>query len=340
MDPLTQGLLGATTAYAVCGRRLGGRAALAGFFAGLLADADVFIRSDADPLLAIEYHRHFTHALAFIPLGAVVATLPWLAFRRQRADAGALYGASFAAYATHGLLDACTTYGTQLLWPFSSLRVAWHLVAVIDPVFTVALLVGLLGALFARSGRPAVVALSVALLYLGVGALQRERALDAQAALAASRGHAVERVEVFPTLGNNVVWRSLYQIGDTLYSDRIRVGWLGDVAWTEGESIAWVGESALAPELQADARVMRDFRRFAWFSDGWTARAPDDASLIGDVRYSLHTQGFDPVWGVSFQPGAEPPTRWIDRSRDRSLGLESLWQEIAGHDPGYLRLDL
>lgn len=335
MDPLTQGLLGATAAYAAFGRRLGGRAAVAGFFAGMLADADVLIRSEEDPLLSVEYHRHFTHALAFVPVGAAVATLPWLAWRKHRPQAGALFGACLLAYATHGPLDAATTYGTQLLWPFSSLRVAWDWVSVIDPIFTVALLVGLLGALLARSPRPAAVGVLVALSYLGLGAVQRERALEAQFRLADSRGHRAERGEVFPTLGNNVVWRSLYRVGDTLHSDRIRVSWWGRVTWTEGSAVPWLGESALGPELLADPRVLRDFRRFAWFADGWTARAPDDAGVVGDVRYSLRTEAFDPVWGVRFTPHAPVPTRWVDRSRERRLRFTSLWEEIAGHDPRY-----
>ncbi len=39
----------------------------------VIPDMDVLIRSASDPLLAIEYHRHFTHALAFIPVGGLIA---------------------------------------------------------------------------------------------------------------------------------------------------------------------------------------------------------------------------------------------------------------------------
>ena len=50
------------------------RAAFIGLVAGVLADADVFIRAD-DPLIVLEYHRHFTHALLFVPVGALIAAL-------------------------------------------------------------------------------------------------------------------------------------------------------------------------------------------------------------------------------------------------------------------------
>ena len=44
-------------------------------------------------------------------------------------------------YATHGLLDSCTSYGTQLLWPFSDVRIAWNTISIIDPSFTIPVLI-------------------------------------------------------------------------------------------------------------------------------------------------------------------------------------------------------
>ena len=66
---------------------------------GILPDADVFITSASDPLLAIEYHRGFTHALAFIPLGGAIAALPWLAAKKNRRQWKPVMGAALAAYA-------------------------------------------------------------------------------------------------------------------------------------------------------------------------------------------------------------------------------------------------
>jgi inner membrane protein len=94
-------------------------------------------------LLAIEYHRHFTHALAFIPVGGVLAASPWLLQQRHRPDWRPLLVAGTLGYATHGVLDACTNYGTHLLWPFSPVRVAWHWITTIGPLLTLILLVGL-----------------------------------------------------------------------------------------------------------------------------------------------------------------------------------------------------
>jgi inner membrane protein len=306
-----------------------------GAVGALAPDLDVLIRSQTDPLLAIEHHRGFTHSLAFIPVGGVVAALPWLARRRARAHWRPILGAATLGYATHGLLDACTTYGTQLFWPVSSHRVAWNMISIIDPLFTLVLFVGVVSAVLARSRAPALVALALCAMYLGLGALQRERALEAQERIAQARGHARLRGEVFPAAGNNLVWRSVYRTGDGLYWDRIRVSWPGAVRWSEGTALAAATADDLPPDARDDARVLEDFRRFRWFSGGWTVRAPGDPSVIADGRYSLRTDTFDPIWGVRFHPGRPVPTDWVDRSRERSLPLRGLWAEVAGTHPAY-----
>ncbi|MGE0385383.1 MAG: metal-dependent hydrolase [Gammaproteobacteria bacterium] len=330
MDPLTQGALGAAAAHVAFGRRLPRRAWLIGALAGMLADADVLIRSTADPLLAIEYHRHFTHALAFIPIGGALAALPWLALPAMRRAWPAVLGAALVGYATHGLLDACTTYGTRLLWPFSSLRVAWSNVSVIDPVVTLALIAGLVIALRRGTRRPAAAALCLVIAYLGVGALQRERALAAVERVAHAHGHVPVRMDAFPTLGNQLVWRCLYDSGGTLHALRVRVPWFGPARWQPGDSAVRVDLDDLPAPARADARVVRDFERFSHFSAGWTARPAADPGVIGDMRYSLRTETFEPVWGVRFNPGAPQPTQWVNRNRDRRIGARDAWAELRG----------
>lgn len=338
MDPLTQGLLGAAATQALLGKQLGRKAWIIGAVGGVLPDADVFIRSETDPLLEIEYHRGFTHALAFIPVGGAVASLPWLVRKKYRDEWKPVLLGAVAGYATHGLLDACTTYGTQLYWPFSSARAAWNCISIVDPVFTIVLLVGVGWAAWARRRGPAAAALLICLLYLGLGVVQRERALEAQDRIAAARGVEVSRQEVFPTIGNLVVWRSLYQAGDSLYADRIRVPLLGEPRWTPGMSVADLSLGELRPDLRSRERIVRDFRRFHWFSGGWVARAPDDPDIIGDVRYSLRTDAFDPIWGIRFRPGESPPVEWVNRTGAREMRLSDLVSEIRGEDPGYRAL--
>lgn len=314
------------------------RAGWIGLCAGMAPDLDVFIRSEADPLLAVEYHRHFTHALAFIPFGGLLFALPWLLVPALRKRWRAVVLVSTAAVATHGLLDSATTYGTQLLWPFTDLRVAWDWISIIDPLFTLTLLLGLsLGTLY-RTRLPVLMALGLVAGYLGLGALQNHRALEAQERIAAARGHTLERGQAFPTLGNLLVWRSLYAHEGKLYSDRIRVALNGEVLWTAGQEAVLVELEDLPGPWNEHPRAREDFQRFAWFSDRWVASPEGDPGLYGDARYSLRTEAFDPIWGIRFEEGGERPTQWVSRTRERELGLAVLWAEIRGTDPRYREL--
>jgi len=304
VDPLTHALAGATVAWAVRGQTSGRRALLVGAAAGLLPDLDVLIRSASDPLLAIEHHRGFTHSLLFVPAGGALTAL----LLRGRILAGIL------AYLSHPLLDAATTYGTQLFWPFSRLRVGLDIISIIDPLFTLIVLAGCIAA-FRNRPRLVYAALALTVVWLTLGYVQRERAFAAQARLAASRGERIDRAAVFPTIGNTIVWRSLYATNGTVRMDRIRVPWRGEAEWAPG------------PALPLALGSGRDFTRFAWFSDGWVARPPDDATLIGDARYSLYANRYVPVWGIRLQP-----TRWVNRSRERKVSAAEVWREITGRN--------
>ncbi|HET8772740.1 MAG TPA: metal-dependent hydrolase [Thermoanaerobaculia bacterium] len=330
MDPLTHALAGATLAWVAAGDRLGRRPLLIGASAALLPDVDVLIRSASDPLLAIEHHRGFTHSLLFVPVGGIVAALPFAA-RLERVQWRWAALAGLVAYASHTLLDAATTYGTQWLWPFSRSRVGLDAISIIDPLFTLLLLAGLIAACLGRR-RAALVALALCAAWLGAGLVQRERASAVQARLAAARGDRLARGEVFPTIGNTLVWRSIYESDGRLHIDRIRVPWLGRTTYAAVDAVPL----ATVASARGDARLRRDFERFAWFSGGWTARSPSDATVIGDARYSLHTGRYEPVWGIRFRPGSDPPLEWVDRTRERKPEAAQLWNEIRGRGPAAL----
>jgi inner membrane protein len=333
MDPLTHALAGAAAAHATSGGRLGRLALAIGAAAALLPDVDVLIRSAADPLLAIEYHRHFTHSLVVAPLGGVLAALPWLASRRGRENWRWTLLAALVAYTSHGLLDASTSFGTLLLWP-STQRVAWHAVSIIEPPLTLLLAGGVGLAAHRRSRLASLGVLLFVLGYLGVGVVQRERAFAAQQELGRSRGHLVRRAAVLPTVGNRLVWRSLYEADGRLHLDRLRVPWRGSSQFRPGTSVPRLAGVHLPPGAVADPRVRRDVERSEWIADGWLAPVPGAPGAIGDARYSLRNDAFEPVWAVRFQPGATVPTEWIDRSRERELELGALWREVTGAE-GY-----
>lgn len=98
-------------------------------------DLETLIQSSKDPLLFLEYHRQFRHALLFIPIGALICALLLFPIIKNLSFKQ-IYFFCFLGYATHGLLDACTSYGTQLFWPISDMRFAWHSISIVDPLLT------------------------------------------------------------------------------------------------------------------------------------------------------------------------------------------------------------
>ncbi len=339
MDPITHAIVGAAIAYAIGRPKLGRHAASVGALAAIAPDVDHFVSSDSDPLLYAEFHRYFTHSIAFSLLGAFVPILPWLLRQKFRSQVTALWLCAWPAYLSHCLLDACTTWGTQLLWPFARTRVSWDIIAIIDPLFTLVLATLLVVFLVRRSRRVAVFALAFASVYLGFGTVQHVRAATIQRQLAATRKHAVQRSEVMPTLANNVVWRSVYLANGKIFSDRIRVGWFSRGAVREGSALPLLTTNELRTTERIGNRIHHGFDRFQWFTGGWVARAPTDESIIGDMRYSRSTEAFDPVWGIRFTNIQDRAAiEWISRERDRGLSLQQLWAEIAGADQRFKKL--
>lgn len=72
MDPLTQGVLGASLSQSVSKKQHLVVAGVLGLLSGLAPDLDSLIKSQSDPLLALEFHRQFTHSLFFIPIGSLI----------------------------------------------------------------------------------------------------------------------------------------------------------------------------------------------------------------------------------------------------------------------------
>src|SRR5574340_1749450 len=276
MDILTHGLLGGSLAQS-CSRKSETRAATTtGFLAALVADADALIRSDADPLLVLEYHRQFTHSLIFIPAGALlVALLLWPAFKAlgRPLDFRRIYLYALLGCATSGLLDACTSYGTHLLWPFTGERIAWSIVPIFDPLLSLTLGMALLASLRWRRTLPARIGLLLAAAYLSAGWFQHQRAEDAMRAAILQRGHEAGKLTVKPTMGNLLLWRSIYRSGGIYHVDAVRVG---------GTARIYPGDTARAfdpprdlPALSPATVLHQDIRRCDFFSDGYLALHPE-----------------------------------------------------------------
>lgn len=332
MDPFTHGILGAITARLFARNNHPKLAALGGALGGMAPDLDVIIRSADDSLLALDFHRHFTHALVFSPIGgAIVAAFLWL-FCKSRLSFKALFFYCTLGYGLHGLLDAATTYGTHLFWPFSHARTAWDSIAIIDPVFTLILLLGLVLSLCSRySTRAAQMGVALASAYFAFCLLQHSRIMDATEALAAQRGDTVERVRVMPTIGNAFLWRTLYASNGVYHVDALRSSLTGKITLYEGGTVESINPETIYPALPPNSVQREDIKRFDFFADGYSVLQPGKEHVIGDLRYALFPHSTVPIWGIEVNeatPDAHAQFRNFRQMREGDL--TRFWRMIKG----------
>ena len=318
MDPISQGTVGAAFAQSTANKKNILRIGIIGFLAGLAPDLDVLIRSSDDPILFLEYHRQFSHSLFFIPIGSLIVAVLIFPLVKGSMSFKTVYVASFLGYATHGLLDACTSYGTQLFWPFSNERVTWNNISIVDPLFTVPVIILIGAAVKTRKRTFSFIAIGWIVFYLSLGFVQYERALSAAMELADSRGHDAERLTLKPSFGNLILWKSIYQHEETFYVDAIRT--VQSSTWCLGESIRILDYQYHLPNLDKDSQQAKDIERFRWFSQGYLGY-DEEKKLVTDIRYSMIPNQIKPMWGlvIDDQLGKnEHAIWWTSRSLDKS----------------------
>ncbi|KGY07794.1 metal-dependent hydrolase [Vibrio sinaloensis] len=302
MDPLTQGLVGAAFPQSVGKKQHVIVAGALGMLSGMAPDLDVLIRSSQDPLLYLQYHRQFTHSLLFIPIGSMLCAVVLYPLFAKRF--GLSFGQSWLycalGFSTHALLDACTSYGTQLFWPLSQQRVAWSNVSVVDPMFTLPVLILVALAVWRRSPVFARAAFVWALVYLSLGGIQKQRVEQVAWQLATERQHSPIRLAAKPSFANLLLWKVVYETDDEFYVDAIRVGVSTKVY--QGESVQKLDIARDFSWLDVSSQQAIDIGRFAHFSNGYLAVDPNNSMRIMDVRYSIVPNQINPLWSIQLSP--------------------------------------
>lgn len=154
MDSLTQIVLGAAVGETVLAKKAGNKAMLYGAIAGTIPDLDTFAGNFFDTITAIEIHRGFSHSIVFAVLFAPV--FGWLISKIESNPEITWRNWSWLMFwglFTHPLLDAHTTWGTQLFWPFD-VRLAYKNIFVIDPLYTIPFLIFLVLAMRKKKDDP------------------------------------------------------------------------------------------------------------------------------------------------------------------------------------------
>ncbi len=332
MDSLTQITLGACVAAAAVPPGQRRKAAGLGAFLGTLPDLDVFLNYGG-PVENFTMHRGFSHSL-FVLAG--FGTLLWLVMQRWwkpvRDHPRPWLAAILLALLTHPLLDAHTAYGTQLFWPIPSPPVAWATLFIIDPLYTLPLLAGLIAVLIRPAskiaGRFLTSGLVVSTLYLGWSWLaQGVVAHNARQSLA-TQGLSAPRMFITPSPLNTLLWRVVARTENGYFEGF-------DSLVAEDGPIRFTFHPSDDQAMAAASADISAAGRLQWFANGFvSADVLDGTLVITDLRMGA---GDNYVFRHAVAQYGNPHWHPIPAQRLRMLSrsglLSATWERIWSAEP-------
>ncbi len=331
MDTVTQIALGAAVGEATLGRRVGNRAILWGAVCGTLPDLDVFVPL-GDAVRDFTYHRSASHSLFM--LAALTPLVVWLILKLhpQTVDLRRRwYMLVYLAFVTHVLLDSFTVYGTQIFWPIVMTPVALSTIFIIDPLYTLPLLVGVIAALVmsrdtTRGHRWNQIGLVLSSLYLTWTLAAKLLVEDVANTTLNRQGIDQVRVLTTPAPFNSLLWRVLAVDSDSYYE--------GFYSLLDPQEEIRLVRHRRRTELLEGLSESWPVQRLAWFTKGfYAAGVTDGAVSVTDLR-----MGATPSYVFRFKVGAignpharPAPVERLPAQRDVSI-LRWVWRRIWDPD--------
>ncbi|MCY6379959.1 metal-dependent hydrolase [Hoeflea prorocentri] len=290
MDSLTQFTLGAAISALCLGRKLGPRkAALLGGVLGTIPDLDVLLPTD-NPVDAFVFHRGWTHSVFVHAVAApVVGEILVRGIDALRECRARVWATVFLCFSTHAIIDAMTVYGTRLFWPFYPDPVGVGSIFIIDPLYTIPLLIAVVWALSVKNWSSRlkgglVAALVFSTTYMGLSVILQANAERRAKAIFAAAG--IEARNIFAIAGpfNTVVWKVIGQEDDRYHNLYLSL--------FDDDDQARLYTHPTRPDLTACLNGNDAFEKLKWFSRGYFRTALQDGKIVvSDLRMGL-TPGY------------------------------------------------
>lgn len=301
MDLVTQAVLGGAVGYAAAGKQLDRRSIYWGMIGGIVPDLDMLLVWSLGPFAEFQFHRGFTHGLVFdLVLGWLMGVLLAHYHRSLGVPKIVWQRLMILAIATHPFLDIFTSYGTQLFWPLTNLRVGSFAVSVVDPFYTVPLMLVLLYALNKPHARAAYVLNTCALVattgYLLWGGYTAQQARDyAIQDLGQRLPTSGWQLQPQKTFGQIFLHRVVAQTPDKVF-----VGYLSTL---KPRPIHWQAYPVKTERCWQSLRQHDKVKLFEWFSGLILPELQDDQRTyhVYDLRYGFLGEANKGIWGITLR---------------------------------------
>ncbi|MEM6460417.1 MAG: metal-dependent hydrolase [Pseudomonadota bacterium] len=287
MDSLTQFTLGAAISALCLGKKLGPRkAALLGGVLGTVPDLDVLLPFD-NPVDSFVLHRGWTHSVFVHAVAApVVGELLVRLIASLRDYRARVWLTVFLCFSTHAAIDAMTVYGTRIFWPFYTEPVGVGSVFIIDPLYTLPLLIVVIWALTkknwsSRLNGGLVAALIFSTAYMGLSVFLQQNAESRARAIFADAGVDVRNVLAIAGPLNTVVWKVISKEEDRYHNLYLSL-------FDDNDDKARLYTHPIRADLTACLEGVDAFEKVRWFSRGFFRTIVQDGKIIvSDLRMGL-----------------------------------------------------
>ena len=332
MDTVTQIALGAAVGEATLGRKIGRRALAWGGLCGLFPDLDVLLPLD-DAVKSFTYHRGPSHSLfvlaALTPI--FVSIIRKLHPQTSKFRSG-WYALVFLAFSTHVLLDCFTVYGTQIFWPLRTPPVMWSTIFIIDPAYSLPLIVGIVFALALSRKRPQghtinTICLVVSTVYL-IWSVGVKHHVNTMADISLDRQNIkYDRLLTVPAPFNTLLWRVLVMDKGRYYE--------GFYSLMDRDSTIRFDHYPSEPTLLSGLEAHWPVQRLKWFTHGfYSVWQRGRAIVMTDLR-----MGLEPNYVFSFkvaemgtQEALPAPSERVYVKQDWER-LKWVWHRIWDNNP-------
>ncbi|NUM35296.1 MAG: metal-dependent hydrolase [Candidatus Brocadiae bacterium] len=334
MDTITQIALGATIAEAGFREKLGVKGIIFGGICGLLPDLDIVVRLQSE-WAYLQYHRGISHSVFFLTL--IAPMMGYLGYRYlgKKSNFTLWTALAFLALVTHPILDLFTSYGTQLLAPWTWEKLAIDAIPIIDFFYTVPLFLVLLSGsmhFFSYKFRRnfALAVLFITSSYIGCGYLQAQKAISIAKNQLIPDNIKIEKIRAVPSLLNIFLWRVVVQDDQTNFH-------VGFISTLNPKPIAFHTVINEKHPLIQKALDSHQGKVFQCFSMGLLSAKIKKTSqgyriFLCDMRYGLVKDPSQHIFGVIFDLNQEGKIKSAYRSPRPPIRfqeeLQAIWENL------------